>query len=253
MSSHARPSGVVVLGGSSEIAEAIVRELARTEPWEVALVGRDARALEQTATRLHAGGCSSAHIVTGLEATETGSHRATLTHALATLARVDLVIVAVGALGERGAIPQDIGRALDVLAVNVLGAGSLVLESARALRERGSGTLVVLSSIAAERPRRSNAVYSASKAALDGLGRALADELRPAGVRVVVVRPGFVRTRMTRGLPVPPLASTPEAVAHATVRGLRRGRAVVWAPPAMRWVGLAMRLMPRPLFRRLPL
>jgi decaprenylphospho-beta-D-erythro-pentofuranosid-2-ulose 2-reductase len=245
--------GVLVLGGTSEIAQAIVEELARGQECEVALVGREAEALRQAAERLQAAGCARVQTLAGLEAKDPGSHRATLAQASALLPRVELVIVAVGALGERGGLPDDIGGALEVLSVNVVGAGSLVMESARALRERGGGTLVVLSSLAAERPRRSNAVYSASKAALDGLSQALADELRPAGIRVVVVRPGFVRTRMTRGLPVPPFASTPEAVAKATVSGLTRGRQTVWAPPALRWLGLAMRLMPRPLFRRLSL
>jgi decaprenylphospho-beta-D-erythro-pentofuranosid-2-ulose 2-reductase len=216
-------------------------------------VGREAQTLQQAAERLRAAGCGRVQTLAGLEATDPASHRETLAQAFTRLAGVELVIVAVGALGERGGLPDDIGGALEVLSVNVVGAGSLVMESARVLREQGGGTLVVLSSLAAERPRRSNAVYSASKAALDGLSQALADELGEAGIRVVVVRPGFVRTRMTHGLPVPPFASTPDAVAKATVQGLSRGRQTVWAPPAMRWLGLAMRLMPRPLFRRLSL
>jgi len=72
-------------------------------------------------------------------------------------------------------------------------------------------------------------------------------------VRVLVVRPGFVTTRMTRGLPVPPLSSDPESVARATVRGLRRGAHTVWVPSVLRWVMALVRLLPRPLFRRLPL
>jgi decaprenylphospho-beta-D-erythro-pentofuranosid-2-ulose 2-reductase len=111
----------------------------------------------------------------------------------------------------------------------------------------------VLSSVAAERPRAANAVYCASKAGLDALAQGLADALAPTGVRVLVVRPGFVATRMTRGLPVPPLSTDPERVAHATVRGLRRGAHTVWGPTALRWALLLVRLLPRPLFRRLPL
>jgi decaprenylphospho-beta-D-erythro-pentofuranosid-2-ulose 2-reductase len=251
MTTGARPRGVVVLGGTSEIAEAIVRELAHEEACEAALVGRDERALESAAARLTAAGCSRVKTLSGLEAGATDSHRALLRRAFEMVDDVDLVIVAVGVLGARGGLPDDVAGALDVLSVNVLGAGSLVMQSAHLLRERGAGTLVVLSSLAAERPRRTNAVYSASKAALDGLSQGLADALRPTGVRIVVVRPGFVRTRMTRGLPVPPLASTPEKVAKATVRGLRRGGQTVWTPPSLRWVGLAMRMMPRPLLRRL--
>jgi decaprenylphospho-beta-D-erythro-pentofuranosid-2-ulose 2-reductase len=245
--------GVVVLGGTSEIANAIARELASEQTSEIVLVGRDEEALERAGRRLEEVPGTRVHTLCGLEANATATHREIVTRAFELLGSVDIVIVAIGKLGGRGGLPEDIAAGLDVLAVNVLGAGSLVLESAQALRARGAGTLVVLSSLAAERPRRSNAIYSASKAALDGLSEALDDELRASGVRVVVVRPGFVHTRMTRGLPVPPFASTTDAVAQATVRGLSRGRQTVWAPAAMRWVGLVVRLLPRPLFRRLSL
>jgi decaprenylphospho-beta-D-erythro-pentofuranosid-2-ulose 2-reductase len=241
----------VVLGGTSEIAQAIVRELTDGCFCEVVLVGRDERSLQRVSGQLEATSHVRTQTVAGLEASAVASHRAIVTRAFELLGHVDLVIVAVGVLGERGGLPEDIPSALDVLAVNVLGGGSLVMESARALRERGAGTLVVLSSLAAERPRRTNAVYGASKAALDGLSQGLADELRPSGVRIVVVRPGFVRTRMTRSLPVPPLACSAETVARATVRGIDRGAQTVWAPPALRWVGMLMRVMPRALFRRL--
>jgi decaprenylphospho-beta-D-erythro-pentofuranosid-2-ulose 2-reductase len=140
-----------------------------------------------------------------------------------------------------------------VLDVNVVGAGSLLLHSTRALREQGHGSLVVLSSVAAERARASNAVYCASKAGLDVLAQGLADALAGTQVRVLVVRPGFVTTRMTRGLPVPPLSSDPQSVARATVEGLERGATVVWVPGVLRWVMAVLRLLPRPLFRRLPL
>jgi decaprenylphospho-beta-D-erythro-pentofuranosid-2-ulose 2-reductase len=246
-------SGVLVLGGTSEIAEAIVRELALDRACDVVLAGRDEAALGTVSERLRAAGCASAEVLGGLDASAVASHRAILARAFELLGQVDLVIVAVGVLGERGGLPDDIAAALEVLEVNVVGSSSLVMESARALREQGGGTLVVLSSLAAERPRRANAVYSASKAALDGLSQGLADALRPAGVRILVVRPGFVHTRMTSGLPTPPFACSPQTVAQATVRGLNRGAQTVWAPPALRWAGVAMRLMPRPLFRRLSL
>jgi decaprenylphospho-beta-D-erythro-pentofuranosid-2-ulose 2-reductase len=68
----------------------------------------------------------------------------------------------------------------------------------------------------------------------------------------MVVRPGFVRTRMTAGLPVPPLATSAEAVARATARGLRNGRRTVWAPGGLRWVMAVLRMLPRALFKRIP-
>jgi decaprenylphospho-beta-D-erythro-pentofuranosid-2-ulose 2-reductase len=252
----AAPRRVLVLGGTSEIAAAIVRELAARGPCEVALAGRDEEGLRGAAEQLRRAGCARVETL-ALQARETEGHRAALECGIELLGGVDVVILAVGVLGERGGwdgrAPVDVRGAVEVLDVNVLGAGSLLMESARALRERGSGTIVVLSSVAAERPRAANAVYCASKAGLDALAQGLADALASTAVRVMVVRPGFVRTRMTRGLPVPPLATDPETVARATVRGLERGAQTVWAPAVLRWAMAVVRLLPRPLFRRLPL
>ena len=79
------------------------------------------------------------------------------------------------------------------------------------------------------------------------------DVVSVTGVSVLVVRPGFVRSKMTEGLPDAPLATTPEAVADAIVDGVRRGRSTVWVPGAMRWVMSGLRHTPRAVFRRLPI
>jgi decaprenylphospho-beta-D-erythro-pentofuranosid-2-ulose 2-reductase len=241
---------VIVLGGSSEIAGAIVGELQRRAPREVALVGRDVRALEGRAAQLRQAGCPRV-VTLELDALEFDRHGEAIAAAVEELGGADLVLLAVGELGERGGLPQDLAAAVRVLQVNMSGAGSLLLHAARVLRERGGGTVVVLSSVAAERPRRANAVYGAAKAGLDSLAQALADDLHEQGVRVMVVRPGFVHTRMTRGLEAAPLATTPAAVASATVAGLDSGAQTVWAPRALRLLMLVMRMIPRPLFRRI--
>jgi len=242
---------VMVIGGSSEIAGAILEALPPCPGREVALLGRDPAGLSAAAERLGARGVP-AHTIT-VDARESATHRAAVDRAGELLNGVDLVILAIGVLGERGAFPEDIVAAAEVLQINTAGAGSLLLESARLLRGQGHGTIVVLSSVAAQRARAANAVYCASKAGLDSLAEGLGDALIAHGVRVLVVRPGFVRTRMTEGLPVPPLACDPATVADATVRGLERGAENVWAPGRLRWLMLVIRLLPRPLMRRLPL
>jgi decaprenylphospho-beta-D-erythro-pentofuranosid-2-ulose 2-reductase len=243
---------VVVLGGTSEIALAIVRELLGGGPRDVALLGRDGAGLDAAAETLRRAGCEKV-LAIEVDAEDTERHEAALTTAFEQLGGADLVILAVGRLGERGGLPRDISGALDVLRVNVVGAGSLLLEAARQLREQGSGTLIVLSSVAGERVRRSNVVYGAAKAGLDALAEGLGDALYGDGVRVLVVRPGFVVGRMTRGLDAPPFAVEPVDVAHAVIRGLQRGDTVVWAPPALRWVMLTLRVLPRAVVRRLPI
>ncbi|MHB8243132.1 MAG: SDR family NAD(P)-dependent oxidoreductase [Solirubrobacteraceae bacterium] len=241
---------VVVLGGTSEIALACVRELQRRSPREVALIGRDAGALSGAAQGLRAAGVESV-IELQLDAMDVGRHGEAMARAFAELGGADIVIVAVGVLGERGAMPKDIDAAVEVLQVNAVGAGSLLMHAADLLVKGGGGELVVLSSVAAERPRRANAVYGASKAALDSLAQGLGDELREHGVKVLVVRPGFVHTRMTAGLSPAPLASTPEAVARVTADGLEKGAHTVWAPAGLRAVMVLMRMLPRSIFRRI--
>lgn len=241
---------VVVLGGTSEIALAIVRELQDRAPREVALVGRDPAALADAAAQLTGAGCPRT-LTFALDARDLNRHETVIGEAFDELGGADIVVLAVGVLGERGGLPDDVAGALEVLEVNLVGAGSLLIHSARRLRAQGAGTLVVLSSVAGERPRAANVVYGASKAGLDSLAQGLGDALHEHGVRVLVVRPGFVHTRMTRGLEPAPLSSTPPEVARAVVRGLDRGSHTVWAPPALRWVMVAVRMLPRPIFRRL--
>jgi decaprenylphospho-beta-D-erythro-pentofuranosid-2-ulose 2-reductase len=174
-----------------------------------------------------------------------------LERAAGELGGADIVLLAVGQLGERGGMPADIPAAVELLGVNAVGAGSLLLHAAQIVRAGGGGAIVVLSSVAAERPRRANAVYGASKAALDSLARGLGDDLQDEGVRVLVVRPGFVHTRMTAGLQPAPLASTPEVVARSVVDGLDGSAQTIWVPRPLRWLMLVMRQVPRSVFRRM--
>jgi decaprenylphospho-beta-D-erythro-pentofuranosid-2-ulose 2-reductase len=242
---------MLVLGGSSEIAGAIAAELVRDGMREIVLSGRDAGALAGAAGALKVAGAERVETLE-LDALRTGEHRLALERAFELLGTVDVAVLAVGVLGSRGGLPEDIAAAVEVLNVNTVGTGSLLMETARLMRAQGHGTIVVLSSVAAERPRASNAVYCASKAGIDALAAALDDELSQEGVRVMVVRPGFVRTRMTAGLQAPPLATSAQGVARATTRGLRRQARTVWAPPGLRWVMAALRMLPRSLFKRIP-
>ena len=121
------------------------------------------------------------------------------------------------------------------------------------MKRQGHGTIVVLSSVAGERARRSNFVYGASKAGLDAYCQGLGDSLVGTGVRLMIVRPGFVHSKMTEGLAAAPLATDPQHVADTIITGLGRGSEIVWAPGPLRFVMSALRHMPRVVFRRLPL
>jgi NAD(P)-dependent dehydrogenase (short-subunit alcohol dehydrogenase family) len=121
-----------------------------------------------------------------------------------------------------------------------------------ALREQGSGRLVVFSSVAGARVRRANYVYGSAKAGLDGFASGLADALHGTGVRLLLIRPGFVIGRMTEGMSPAPMSSTPGQVADAVVRALSSRTDVVWVPGRLRLLVALMRVLPRPIWRRMP-
>jgi decaprenylphospho-beta-D-erythro-pentofuranosid-2-ulose 2-reductase len=243
---------VLLIGGTSEIGLAIVRRLIERGPVRPYLIGRDRERLAQAVAELErAGGISGQAEMLDAEAVE--EHEQAIVNVFQRSGGFDLVVLAVGMLGAQGGLDADPAEALDVMRVNFLGAGSLLLACLRQLREQGSGTLVVLSSVAGERVRPSNTVYGAAKAGLDGLAQGLGDAVRASGVRVLVVRPGFVTTKMTAGLDPAPMATTAEAVAEATVAALAGEAHTIWVPGRLRLIFSALRHLPRAAFRRLQL
>jgi decaprenylphospho-beta-D-erythro-pentofuranosid-2-ulose 2-reductase len=247
------PTRVLLLGGSSEIGLAIVRRLAAREPVSAVLLGRDGERLSAAAAELNRAAGITAVSTEIVDADDFDGHDQAIAHAFADPAGVDIVVAAVGKLGGQEGLDTDPDEAVEILRVNFLGLGSLMLSSLRRLRDQGRGTLVVLSSVAAERPRASNAIYGAAKAGLDSLAQGLGDSVAASGVRVLVVRPGFVTTRMTEGLKAAPMSTTADAVAEATVAGLASGAHTIWVPGKLRWVFAILRHLPRAVFRRLPL
>jgi decaprenylphospho-beta-D-erythro-pentofuranosid-2-ulose 2-reductase len=243
---------VLLLGGSSEIGVAIVRRLALEGPVRAFLLGRDHDRLTAASATLERGGGAAAEVDL-IDAEDLAGHREALGRAFERMGGFDVVVLAIGVLGAQAGLDADRDEAAEVMRVNFVGSGSLLLESLRCLRRQGSGTLVVLSSVAAERPRKGNAIYGAAKAGLDALAQGLADASAGTGVRVLVVRPGFVTTRMTAGLDPPPMSTTSEAVADATVRALSGRAHTIWVPGRLRPIFAVLRHLPRGLFRRLPL
>lgn len=220
---------VLVLGGSSEIAAAL---LERLQPDTTILAGRTPPQVP-------------------FDALDRASHPAFVDDVFSRHGDIDLVVVAVGVLGEQERDEVDAESAVNVIETNFVGVVSVLVPIAERLRRQGHGTIVVLSSVAAERPRRANFVYGSSKAGLDAFAQGLGDALAGSGVHVLVVRPGFVHTKMTAGRTAAPFAVTPDAVADAIVDGLRSGAHTIWVPAALRGVMAVLRHLPRPLFRLL--
>lgn len=241
---------VLIFGGTSEIGLATARRLAQRRARSVVLAGRDSERLE--AARLALAGSTRAHVDTvSFDATDVHSHEALVDRLWDQHGDFDVVMFAFGLLGMQSHDEEDPEAALQVIDVNFRSAVSLGIPVVKKLRAQGHGTLVIMSSVAGERPRRANFVYGASKAGLDAFFQGLADSLVGSGVHVMVVRPGFVRTRMTEGMAPAPLATTADRVASDIVQGIGRASVTVWSPALLRPLMSVMRHLPRPIFRKL--
>lgn len=241
---------VLVLGGTSELAVAVVDRLLGDRTRRVVLAARNADAARAQAARLGEQHPDAAVSTVAYDATDPSAHESAIRAAMAD-GDIDVVLVAFGALGDPFALDGDPAVSADIATVNFTAAVAACQCAADALQRQGHGSLVVFSSVAGARVRPENAVYGASKAGLDKFARALADQLHDSAVHVMIVRPGFVHTKMTEGRPVAPFATTAEAVAIDVVDGLRTRKRIVWSPAGLRYVFSALQVLPGSLWRRL--
>ena len=247
-----RMSGtVLVLGGRSEIGTAVAQRLVGQGYPTVILAARRSADLDQQEAALRHAGARTVDRVE-FDADDLDSHGPVLAAVAARHGRLDVVVTAFGILGDQALAEQDPAHALAITHTDYTAHVSVLTHLATLLRAQGSGTIVVFSSVAGVRVRRANYVYGSAKAGLDGFASGLADALAGSGVRLLLVRPGFVIGRMTTGMTPAPFSSTPEQVATATVAALRKGRGEVWVPGILRQVFAVMRLLPRPIWRRMP-
>lgn len=236
---------VLLVGGTSEIGLAILDSLRLSPDTEVLLAGRDSGRMSAAAGPL------PGRVKTlGYDATDPQAAQALVEAAFAD-GPVDLVISAAGVLTPQDQMDAAPAVAGTLIQTNFTSHVTTLLGVAGRMRSAGQGTIVVLSSVAAVRPRRANFVYGAAKAGLDAFARGLADSLHSSGVRVLLVRPGFVVGRMTAGMKPAPLAATPAQVGAAVAAGLAGTASVVWVPASLRPFALVMRLIPRPVWRRM--
>lgn len=239
---------VLLLGGTSEIGLATAAALAKEGRLRtVWLAGRDMERLEVSAQSLRDRVGVTVHTLR-FDALEPGDHDDVLKQAFAA-GPIDCVISTFGVLGAGVDYVEDREAAARLLQINYVAAVLSGLAVVDHLKRQGSGTFVVISSVAAERARADTYLYASTKAGLDAWACGLADALVGTGVRILVVRPGFVHSKMTTGLPPAPLATTPEAVGDAAAEAVRRGRELIWVPTTVRPLMSALRHLPRPVFR----
>jgi decaprenylphospho-beta-D-erythro-pentofuranosid-2-ulose 2-reductase len=244
------PRNVVVLGGSSDIARAITKKLCLARAHTVVLAGRDQSLLDVAAAEaLDYGATTAATVV--FDARDPANAARTVGDAFSKVGGdVDLVVVAVGTLGDQLADENDAEASAAMMNINLTWPVAALAEVRRRLVAQGRGRILVMSSVAALRVRRVGYLYGGAKAGLDRVALGLAQSLQGTGVSVHVLRPAVVRTRMALGRDEPPFTTGANEVAQNVMNGLARGDLVIWSPPLLRYASLIIRLMPAPIWRR---
>src|ERR1700675_207410 len=250
------PQTILLLGGTSEIGLAICDRYLRTASARIVLAAMpDDPGRDDAVAQMKAAGAREVELI-DFEATDTGSHPKMMEEAFAggcSPRDIDVAIVAFGLLGDAEELWQNQRKAVQIAEINYTAAVSVGVLLAAKMRAQGFGQIIAMSTVAGERVRRSNFVYGSTKAGLDGFYLGLSEALREYGVRVLVIRPGQVRTRMSAHVEEAPLTVDKEYVANLAVTASAKGKELVWAPAAFRYVMVVLRHIPRPIFRKLPI
>jgi decaprenylphospho-beta-D-erythro-pentofuranosid-2-ulose 2-reductase len=246
------PQTILLLGGTSEIGLAICERYLQNAHARIllaAMPGDPSR--DGAVAQMKAAGARSVELI-DFEATEPESHPKMIEAAFAD-GDVDVAIVAFGILGDAEELWQNQPKAVLAAEINYTAAVSVGVLLGEKMRAQGFGQIIAMSSAAGERVRRSNFVYGSTKAGLDGFYLGLGEALHEYGVRVLVIRPGQVRTRMSAHVKEAPLTVDKEYVANLAVTAAAKGKELVWAPSAFRYVMMVLRHIPRSIFRKLPI
>ena len=243
------PGAILLLGGTSDIGLAIVEELLGKQHRPVVLAARSSSpTLDEAKRRVERAGATGVRVL-DFDATDFDSHPGLIHEAFRQ--PVGLAVVAFGQLGDQDTMWRDQPAAVQQAQTNYTGAVSVGVLLGQAMSAQGGGTIIAVSSVAGERVRRSNFVYGSSKAGMDGFYTNLGEALERDGVTVLVVRPGFVTSKMTVGRGKGPLSVTPRQVGRATVRALAAGSRIVRVPASFGPLLAIYRNLPAAVVRRL--
>lgn len=243
---------ILIIGATSAIATACARIWA-TEKAAFFLVGRDPDKLRQTADDLLVRGAAAVdtHV---LDLNEFASHPAMLDAGYAALEKIDVALIAHGTLPNQKACEQDVNVALQEFSSNGLNVIALLTLLANRMETQGSGTIAVISSVAGDRGRPSNYLYGTAKAAVSTFCEGLRARMFKVGVHVLTIKPGFVDTPMTKGLPLPGLlVAQPEQVARHIHSAIARSKNVIYTPWFWRGIMTIIRNIPEPIFKKMGL
>lgn len=241
----------VILGGTAGMGRSLAQQLAARGDL-VFLLGRDTAALERGTADLkarHPKQECAGSAVCDLEKPE--GFAAALEAADRALGGFDTVIVTAGLFATQDKLEQDPELLRRLVTVNYANTVVFCEHARRMLLARGGGRLAVFSSVAGDRGRKPVVLYGSSKAGLSSYLEGLDHKYHAAGLRVLCVKPGFVKTGMTSGLKPPPFAGEPDQVAKDVIGALESGRPVLYTPGMWALVMLVIRWLPRFVMRKI--
>ena len=242
---------VLVLGGSSAIVRATTAELAQ-RGYDIYLAGRDPQELSRDAADLmhrHQIDVAHAHFDADRMDAFDGFFRQVLEHT----GGIAGVVLGYGYLGGQALAAQSDEETLLIIERNFTSAARVLNRCAAELERQQHGFIIGIGSVAGDRGRQSNYTYGAAKGALSLYLEGLRNRLFRSGVKVLTVKPGFVDTAMTFGLPGMFLVASPQYVGARIVRALEKGRHVIYVPWFWRYIMLIIRHIPETIFKRLSL
>ena len=240
---------IALIGVTSSIGEEIARECSVPNV-RFYLTGRDSKRLAQIGADLEIRGAQST-ITEHVDLTDCSCTYGLSARAAKALGGLDIVIFVAGQLPDQDELNWDSQRLRETMEINTTTAMVLLNETAAFFEQQGHGQIVAIGSVAGDRGRATNYAYGAAKGALEIFLSGLRQRLSRRGVKVLLVKPGFVDTPMTAAFKKGPLWASPERVAKDIVRAMETGKSVIYTPWWWRWIMLVIRLIPEPIFVRL--
>jgi short-subunit dehydrogenase len=241
---------VAFLGATKGMGRALAR-LSAERGDAICLLGRNDVDLERSAADLNARGAAGPVRCFSCDLEQTDAFAPVLSAVREALGGLDAVVVTAGIFATQEELEADPVLAERLVRVNFSNTVMFCEAARKVLLEEGGGTLCVFSSVAGERGRKPVIIYGAAKAGLTRYLEGLDHKHHSDGLRVITVKPGFVKTSMTAGLSPPPFAGEPDAVARRVMSAIDRGTPVVYAPAPWRYIMAIIRALPRAIMRRI--
>lgn len=242
---------VLIIGATSAIAQEVSKCFAKDSAW-LFLVGRNQGKLTVIADDLLVRGAGKVESLS-LDLDTLGLHSELVPAVTKALGGLDVALIAYGTLPNQRDCEQHVETALKEFTTNCISAVSLLTHLANYFEKERSGCIAVITSVAGDRGRQSNYIYGAAKGAIGIFLQGMRNRLSKAGVKVLTIKPGFVDTPMTAGIPKNFLFADPSVVGKRIFNAIMSGKDIAYVPWFWRWIMLVIKVIPESIFKKLQL